>query len=82
MPLVIIAPYSVPSFSASFASYSQPKPTWSTVAGFGLDTLAGFPPLPPTIWTVNVTTYVTTVLASVDGYLSWRTQFTGFVIMH
>jgi len=32
--------------------------------------------------TVNITTYVTTVLASVDDYLAWEMQFMSFVIMH
>lgn len=36
----------------------------------------------PNIWTVNVTTYVMVVLANVDDYLSWRTQFSSFVIIH
>lgn len=45
-------------------------------------TFGGLPPLPPSIWVVNITTYVTTTLASVDDYLSWRTQFTLFVILH
>ena len=43
---------------------------------------SGLPPLPPSLWTVNITTYVTTILASVDDYLSWETKFTSFIIMH
>jgi len=50
--------------------------------GVPSDVFGGLPPLPLTIWTVNVTTYVTTVLASVDDFFPWCTQFTGFVIMH
>lgn len=42
----------------------------------------GLPSLPPTIWTVNITTYVTTVISSLDDYLSWETQFTSFLFMH
>ena len=38
--------------------------------------------LPPSLWTVNIMEYIITVLASVDDYLSWETQFTFFVIMH
>ena len=34
--------------------------------------------LPSSVWMVNVTT----LLASIDDYLSWRTQFTSFIILH
>jgi len=43
---------------------------------------SGLPPLPPSLWMVNIMAYVTTVLASVDDYLSWAMQFTSFAIMH
>jgi len=33
------------------------------------------------LWTVNVTKYVSTVLAFVKEYLLWETQFLSFVIM-
>jgi len=36
----------------------------------------------PSLWTVNIATYVTTILASVDDYLSREMQFLYFVIMH
>ena len=37
----------------------------------------------PSLWTVNITKYVTTIPTSADDYyLSWQTQFTSFVIMH
>jgi len=38
--------------------------------------------LPSSLWTINITNYVTMILALVDDYLSWETQFTSFMIMH
>ena len=43
---------------------------------------SSLPILPSSLWTVNITTYVMTILALVDNYLSWETQFTSFVIMY
>jgi len=47
------------------------------VSGHG----SGLPPLPPSLWTFNITTYVTVVLALLDEYMSWETQLTSFFIM-
>ena len=38
--------------------------------------------LPPSLWVVNIITYVTITLAPIDGYFSWEAQFTSFIAMH
>ena len=43
---------------------------------------SGLSPLLPSLWTVNITTYATIVLALVDDYPSWETKFSSFVIMY
>ena len=57
-------------------------PVWQPLFGYGMDGLVGLLSLPQSFWMVNVTTYVTTILTAVDDFLSWRTQFTGFVIIY
>lgn len=61
--------------------FSLADQIWPTIPWLKFDHLVGLPPL-SSIWTFNVTTYVTTMLAFVDDFLSWRTQFTRFIIMH
>jgi len=68
--------------SQLFGSVGYVDPMWGPLLAPYLDTLGGLPPLLPSIWTGNVTTHVVMVLASIDEFLSWHTQFTSFVIMH
>ena len=77
IPVLLFAP-----FTSVYESGGMADPVWQPPSGHGMDGLASLPPLLQSIQTVNVTTYVTTTLASIDVFLLWRTQFTGFVIMH
>ena len=70
-------PFSSSSFSVAgyFDGSSSP---FALVLSHSSD----LPSLPLSLWSVNITTYVTMALASVDENLSWETQFTSFVIIH
>jgi len=71
---VTTPPLSTPYASLRYTLHSQPPtPTGMLDGNVPTIDLGGLPPLPSSIWMVNVTTYVTTTLASVDVYLSWHT---------
>ena len=40
------------------------------------------PTVSPAIWTINVTNFVSTSLDKVEGFLTWKTQFMYFLVMH
>ena len=44
--------------------------------------LPGFSSINPSLWTINIKTFVTTMLDKFDDYLSWKTQFVSFLVMH
>ena len=53
-------------------------PTWT----IGPALLPRLPPINPSLWTINIKTFVTTILERVDDFLSWKTQFLSFLVMH
>ena len=76
----VFFPKHVPSGSTSAESYSVPPNTVSLCTqsmGFGLNMFMGLPSLSSLICTVNVTTFVTTILTIMDDYLFWHTQLPG-----
>jgi len=93
--LYLLLPLAIPNMLLSYLGYldlsSHGFPThpsssaldgpWSHPAMFSSHR-ASLPSLPKPLWTINITTYITTVLSSIDNYFSWETQFTSFVIMY
>lgn len=67
----------VPS-TVAFPSGLLGDPTWTV----GPTLLLGLPPVNPTLWTINIKTFVTTVLERVDDFLSRKPQCLSFLVMH